>query len=56
MIGAGVIVIELVSVYRRMGTKVIVIEYANTACSTLDQDFSKEFLKALKKNGIKFLF
>ncbi len=56
VIGAGVIGLELGSVYRRMGTEVTVIEYANTVCPTLDQDLSKEFLKALKKDGIKFLF
>lgn len=56
VIGAGVIGLELGSVYRRMGTEVAVIEYANTVVPSLDHDLSKEFLRALKKDGIVFMF
>ena len=56
IIGAGVIGLELGSVYRRMGTEVTVIEYANTLFPALDSQLGKEFLKSLKKDKIKFKF
>jgi dihydrolipoamide dehydrogenase len=56
IIGAGVIGLELGSVYRRMGAEVTVIEFADRVCPTLDTDIGKEFQKALKKDGIKFMF
>lgn len=55
IIGAGVIGLELGSVYRWFGTEVTVIEFADKICPTLDADIGKEFTKALKKDGIKFL-
>ena len=56
VIGAGVIGLELGSVYHRMGTEVTFIEYFPTICPTLDKDICKEFTKALVKDGIKFHF
>ncbi len=56
IIGAGVIGLELGSVYRRMGSEITVIEFADKVCPTLDLDVGKEFQKALKKDGFKFLF
>ncbi len=54
VIGGGVIGLELGSVYKRLGSKVSVIEYADKIVSTMDEDVSKEITKALKKEGIEF--
>lgn len=56
IIGAGVIGLELGSVYRRMGTEVTFIEYFPTICPTLDKDIIKEFTRSLTKDGVKFYF
>lgn len=56
VIGAGVIGLELGSVYHRMGTEVTFVEYFSTICPTLDKDVCKEFQKALIKDGVKFNF
>lgn len=56
IIGAGVIGLELGSVYHRMGTEVTFIEYFPTICPSLDKDICKEFQRALIKDGIKFHF
>ena len=37
IIGAGVIGLELGSVYKRLGSDVTVIEYADRVCPTLDK-------------------
>ena len=55
VIGAGVIGLELGSVYARLGTKVEVVEYADAVLATMDKDLGKEMGKVLKKElGIKF--
>lgn len=41
VIGAGVIGLELGSVYRRMGSKVTVIEFADTIAPGLDLEVGK---------------
>lgn len=56
VIGAGVIGLELGSVYQRFGTKVTVIEYADRVSPSLDKAVSKEWLRILKKEGFKFQF
>ncbi len=56
VIGAGVIGLELGSVYARLGTEVTVVEYLDRALPTMDKDCSKEILRPLKKLGMKFLF
>lgn len=43
VIGAGVIGLELGSVYRRMGSKVTVIEYFDKIAPSLDDELGKEF-------------
>lgn len=55
VIGAGVIGLELGSVYARMGTEVTVVEYADAALGGMDKDLSKEMQKVLKKH-LKFQF
>lgn len=54
VIGAGVIGLELGSVYARLGTQVDVIEYADRIIGGMDKDCSKELMRSLKKLGIKF--
>ena len=54
IIGAGVIGLELGSVYARLGTEVEVVEFADRIISGMDKDCSKELQRALKKLGIKF--
>jgi len=54
IIGAGVIGLELGSVYARLGTKVDVIEYADSLIGGMDADCGKELRRALKKIGITF--
>lgn len=56
IIGAGVIGLELGSVYARFGTEVTVVEFADRACSFMDTDISKQFQRSLKKQGINFIF
>jgi dihydrolipoamide dehydrogenase len=55
VIGAGVIGLELGSVWKRLGAEVTVIEYANKICGTLDSGIATQFHKILSKQGIKFL-
>ena len=54
VIGAGVIGLELGSVYARLGTEVEVIEYADRIIAGMDVDCSKELQRSLKKIGVKF--
>ncbi len=56
MIGAGVIGLEMASVYSRMGSKVTVISHSDKILPKSDEMQSKELLKTLKKQGIEFLF
>ena len=54
IIGAGVIGLELGSVYARIGTEVEVIEFQDRILTGMDKDVSKELRRSLKKIGIKF--
>lgn len=54
VIGAGVIGLELGSVYARLGTEVEVVEFMDRAIAGMDKDCSKELTRSLKKLGIKF--
>jgi len=56
VIGAGIIGLELGSVYARLGTEVTVVEYLDRAIPTFDGAMSKEITKSLKKLGLKFQF
>jgi len=56
VIGAGVIGLELGSVYARLGSEVTVVEYLDKAIPGYDSAMSKEITKSLKKLGIKFNF
>ncbi len=54
VIGAGVIGVELGSVYSRLGSKVEFIEFLDRICPTLDEAVSKELQKILTKQGMAF--
>ncbi len=54
IIGAGVIGLELGSVFARLGTEVEVIEFQDRILSMMDKDCSKELSRSLKKLGMKF--
>lgn len=55
VIGAGVIGLELGSVYSRLGSDVEVIEFLPKITPTMDFEVSKSFQKILEKQGIKFV-
>lgn len=54
IIGAGVIGLELGSVFGRLGTQVEVVEYLDRVLPAMDTDCGKELQKSLKKLGMKF--
>lgn len=54
VIGGGVIGLELGSVWKRLGTKVTVIEFLDTITPSMDKEISENFMKILKKQGIEF--
>jgi len=54
VIGAGVIGLELGSVYARLGAEVEVIEYLDTITPGMDSEVAKNFQKILSKQGLKF--
>ncbi len=54
VIGAGVIGLELGSVWRRLGAKVTVLEYLDRILPGTDVEIAKEALKVFKKQGIDF--
>lgn len=56
VVGAGVIGLELGSVFARLGTEVQVIEYLDRAIPTMDKDMGKELMRSMKKLGVKFHF
>ena len=55
IVGAGVIGLELGSVYSRLGTDVTVIEYLDEITPGLDKETAKFFRRILSKQGIKFI-
>ena len=56
VIGAGVIGLELGSVYQRLGCEVTFVEYADSAIPMMDSAMSKDLTRAMKKMGVKFNF
>lgn len=54
VIGGGVIGLELGQVYRRLGAEVTVVEYLDRIAAAMDSALSKELMRAMKKQGIKF--
>lgn len=54
VIGGGVIGLELGSVFKRLGSKVSVVEFADSIIGTMDLDLGKELHKVLKREGVEF--
>lgn len=54
VIGAGVIGVELGSVFQRLGSEVIFLEFLDQICSPLDQELAEEFQKILESQGLTF--
>lgn len=55
VIGAGVIGLELGSVYARLGAEVTVIEYLDAITPGMDGEVAKTLERILKKQGLKFI-
>ncbi|KAF9169299.1 dihydrolipoamide dehydrogenase precursor [Mortierella sp. AD011] len=54
VIGAGVIGLELGSVWSRLGAEVTVVEYLSAIGAGMDGDMAKAFHRTLTKQGFKF--
>jgi dihydrolipoamide dehydrogenase len=54
VIGAGIIGLELGSVWRRLGAQVTVVEYLDRITPGMDADMAKAFQRTLTKQGISF--
>jgi dihydrolipoamide dehydrogenase len=55
VIGAGVIGLELGSVFRRLGAEVTVIEYLDGITPGVDLEVAKAFQRLLQRQGLRFL-
>ena len=55
VIGAGVIGLEMGSVYARLGTQVTVVEYLDAITPGMDAEVAKAFQRILAKQGLKFV-
>jgi dihydrolipoamide dehydrogenase len=54
VVGAGVIGLELGSVWRRLGAEVTVVEYLDRILPGMDTETVKAFHRLLEKQGVKF--
>ena len=54
VIGGGYIGLEMGSVWSRLGSEVQVVEFLDHITPGMDKEISTEFMKILKKQGIKF--
>ena len=54
VVGAGVIGLELGSVWARLGAKVTVVEFLDRILPGMDGDIAKQFPRLLKKQGFEF--
>ncbi len=55
VIGAGVIGLELGSVYARLGSEVTVLEYMDAVCPGMDADVQRTFKRILEKQGLEII-
>ena len=55
VIGAGVIGLEMGSVYARLGSDVTVIEYLDAITPGMDAEIARSFQRILAKQGLKFI-
>ncbi|ESR24052.1 dihydrolipoyl dehydrogenase [Lutibaculum baratangense] len=54
VVGAGVIGLELGSVWRRLGAEVMVVEFLDRILPGMDNEVAKQFQRLLQKQGIAF--
>jgi dihydrolipoamide dehydrogenase len=54
VVGAGIIGLELGSVWRRLGAEVTVVEFLDRICPGIDDEITKFFQRALAKQGLTF--
>ena len=54
VVGGGYIGLEMGSVWSRLGSEVQVVEFLDHITPGMDKEISSEFMKILKKQGIKF--
>lgn len=55
VVGAGVIGLELGSVWSRLGSEVVFVEYLNKVAGPTDLEISSALQKILEKQGMKFI-
>lgn len=56
VVGAGVIGLEMGSVWARLGSEVTVVEFGDVIVPYMDGEVRKSFQKALEKQKMKFMF
>jgi dihydrolipoamide dehydrogenase len=54
VVGAGVIGLELGSVWRRLGSEVVVVEFLDRILPGMDLDVARQFQRILERQGITF--
>ncbi|HWE47141.1 MAG TPA: dihydrolipoyl dehydrogenase [Caulobacteraceae bacterium] len=54
VVGAGIIGLELGSVWRRLGAEVTVVEFLDRITPGMDSEIATQFQRALTKQGVKF--
>jgi dihydrolipoamide dehydrogenase len=54
VVGAGVIGLELGSVWRRLGSEVIVVEFLDRILPGMDSEVCRQFQRILEKQGVTF--
>jgi dihydrolipoamide dehydrogenase len=54
VVGAGIIGLELGSVWRRLGSEVTVVEFLDRITPGVDDEITKQFQRSLTKQGLKF--
>lgn len=54
VVGGGIIGLELGSVWRRLGSEVLVVEYLDRLIPGMDADIAKNYQRILKRQGMKF--
>jgi dihydrolipoamide dehydrogenase len=54
VVGAGIIGLELGSVWRRLGSEVTVVEFLDRITPGVDDEITRQFQRSLAKQGMKF--
>jgi dihydrolipoamide dehydrogenase len=54
VIGAGIIGLELGSVWRRLGSEVTVVEFLDRIAPGIDDEVTRQFQRSLQKQGLRF--